>query len=295
MRKTKRSLGSRRDGRGAGTMIRLKCAAVTSLILLSIVACALPCAAGEGGRVAVEPCQSGFDTWILLENPHKSDATARVEFTAESGRRVTEDVPVKADSRRTVFANEYIGGESFSTEVSSDQPLIAERSEYFSYSGSWEGGHSQPGLTEPSRQWYFAEGYTGPGFDEWLLIQNPQDRGSRLEIEFLTEAGEAFRESYEVPPRSRLTLCVDSVPGVGGKPASMVVRSTLPVLAERAMYFLYQGRIEGGDVVPGARAPRNDWMFAEGYCGDGFDTWLLLLNPNEVPVEATVYFDTGWV
>ena len=46
----------------------------------------------------------------------------------------------------------------FSTEVTSNVPVIAERARYFDYSGRWSGGHDAIGVTLPSDTWYFAEG-----------------------------------------------------------------------------------------------------------------------------------------
>ena len=48
---------------------------------------------------------------------------------------------------------------------------------YFDYMGTgahhWAGGRDTIGATAPSFNWYFAEGYTGEGFEEWICIQNP--------------------------------------------------------------------------------------------------------------------------
>ena len=49
------------------------------------------------------------------------------------------------------------------------------------------------------------------------------------------------------------------------------------------MYFTYNGAITGGHNVMGVQAPRQSWLFAEGYTGAGFDEYLTLLNPNSEP------------
>ncbi len=56
-------------------------------------------------------------------------------------------------------------------------PFIAERPMYFSYKGAWTGGHDVAGATYPSDCWYFAEGCTRAGFEEWLCLQNPNPSG----------------------------------------------------------------------------------------------------------------------
>ncbi len=66
-------------------------------------------------------------------------------------------------------------GQDVSMRIHSSQGIIAERPMYFNYQGAWTGGHDVVGATAPQRQWLFAEGYTGDGFDEWLCLQNPND------------------------------------------------------------------------------------------------------------------------
>ncbi len=43
------------------------------------------------------------------------------------------------------------------------------------YFNGRKAGHDTIGVTNPSQNWYLAEGYTGGNFDEWILIQNPGD------------------------------------------------------------------------------------------------------------------------
>ena len=51
-------------------------------------------------------------------------------------------------------------GASVSASISSDWPVICERSMYFAYRGSWTGGHDVVGANAPPTDWFFAEGYT---------------------------------------------------------------------------------------------------------------------------------------
>ena len=65
----------------------------------------------------------------------------------------------------------------------------------------WTGGHDAVGAIIPSRQtWYFAEGYTGPGFDEWICVLNPGDAAADLTFHFQTqEAGEIVVDGHDRP------------------------------------------------------------------------------------------------
>jgi hypothetical protein len=110
---------------------------------------------------------------------------------------------------------------------------------YFNYHSMYAGGHDAAGTTAPADAWYFAEGCTRPGFDCWLCVMNPQEAAAALDISFLTPQGSEFSLQVPVPPLSRYTLNVADVVGEG-QDVSMVVRSDLPVVAERPMYFNYQ-------------------------------------------------------
>lgn len=242
---------------------------------------------------AAEPGSSNFDTWILLQNPGGAATTADVTFMTEDGRSILRSFDLEAHSRKTVFANDYVENKSFSTEVLGGSPIIAERSEYFKYRGTMKGGHAKPGVNEPKNQWYFAEGTTRSGFEEWLLVQNAGDQDAAVNITFMKADGATQQVSEVVGKGSRFTLDVNAVPGMGETDVSAVVNSNRPVIAERAMYFNYNGYIDGGAVVPGTEEPRFNWYFAEGYTGPGFDTWVLLMNPSDSTAEARVYFDTG--
>lgn len=102
----------------------------------------------------------------------------------------------------------------------------------------WPGGHDAAGVTSPSTAWYFAEGCTREGFDCWLCVMNPQEQAADLDISFLTPQGCELKLAAPVPPLSRYTLNVADVVGEG-QDVSLVVRSDLPVVAERPMYFAY--------------------------------------------------------
>jgi hypothetical protein len=56
-----------------------------------------------------------------------------------------------------------------------------ERPMYFNYYGAttgWaDGGHNAVGAVTAEYSWYFAEGTTRPGFDQYLTIQNPGNAG----------------------------------------------------------------------------------------------------------------------
>ncbi len=219
----------------------------------------------EGDQVPGPAPSTGnlFDTWILVMNPGGEPARITVTFQDECGTQQTCRYTVGAFTRFTIPARDNLGSRpAFSTRIESDRPVLAERAMYFDYGGR-EGGHDTIGATAPSAQWYFAEGYTGCGFDTWILLQNPDERAASVNLEFMREDGRVVSLPVSVAARSRYTVKVNGVPGLEGCSVSTRVTSDLPVVAERAMYFSYRGCGGGHDSI-GATSSSTSWFFAEG-------------------------------
>jgi len=124
-------------------------------------------------------------------------------------------------------------------------------------------------------------------FDTFVLIMNPNGATARVEVTFQGENGDNRVFTYQVGAYSRFTVPARETVGRGS--FSVRVRSDLPVLAERSMYFNYAGKRGGSDSI-GTPNPSNNWFFAEGYTGGTFDTWILLQNPNESGAAVTLSF-----
>nr|WP_303646190.1 DUF5719 family protein [Candidatus Solincola tengchongensis] len=151
------------------------------------------------------------------------------------------------------------------------------------------GGHTAASVDRPSTQWYFAEGFTGAGFDEYILVLNPGEEAARVDLDFMLPDGRVERREYQAAPHSRLTVGVDSIPGLENTEVSARVTSSLPVVAERAMYFGYP-ECPGGHAETGRVLPSSRHYLAEGYTSPFFDTYLLFQNPGDDPVSAEVSF-----
>jgi hypothetical protein len=234
------------------------------------------------------PTPNSFDSYLLIMNPNDRDALVDVVFQGEDGSNHSFRYTVGANSRFTVPVRETVGRGSFSTDVKSDIPVLAERAMYFSYGGR-KGGHDSIGACDPSNTWFFAEGYTGDSFDTWVLLQNPNDATANVTLNFMRPDGTVITEQVSVPGRRRHSVHVDEISGLESSDVSTQVTSDLPIVAERAMYFSYEGKDGGHDSI-GASSTSNTWFFAEGYTGDSFDTWVLLQNPNDATATVTLSF-----
>lgn len=233
---------------------------------------------------------AGYDTYLLLFNPQSDEAKVTVDWMTPDGASA-RTVTVPPLARRTVRINDFLPDCEVATSLSSDHPIVAERAMYFDSSGR-TGGSDTAGATTPAREWYFAEGYTGGGFDEWLLLLNPGDTEVSGQVSFLRSDGLKVEQDLLMPPRSRSTIHVDEVAGLEDAEVSATVETSSPgVVAERAMYFTTQiasGTVDGGHVAMGATSPDNHWLLPEGYTGDGFESWILVVNLEDQAVDVHV-------
>ena len=231
-----------------------------------------------------------FDTWVVLQNPNYTATTATLSFMRQDGQVITRQVNVGALQRCTVHVDEIPGLEAadVSTRVVSDLPIVAERAMYFNYGGK-DGGHASIGTPSPSGTWYFAEGYTGESFDTWICLQNPNNAPTTATLSFMRQDGQVITRQVNVGALQRCTVHVDEIPGLEAADVSTRVVSDLPIVAERAMYFNYHGRV-GGHCTIGAAELKSGWYLPEGYTGDEFEEYVLFLNPHDEAAAVRVVF-----
>ncbi len=135
-------------------------------------------------------------------------------------------------------------------------------------------------------RWYLAEGSTGPFFEEEVLAVNPTDQTASGIVRVYRD-GTAVDIPIAIPPRRRVTLPVNLVPGLAtGETSAMVDTSAsgVPIFVERTMYW--NGR-RGGHNAGGVEAPQTTWYLAEGATSNFFSTFILLVNPNASAVSVT--------
>jgi hypothetical protein len=134
-------------------------------------------------------------------------------------------------TRFTWKANDYVDSYNVSTTVSSDQPVVAERSMYGD-GRTW--AHDSIGVTTPAPTWYLAEGSTAGGMETFILVQNPNGVEAEVQLTFVTESGPQAGPSAVLPPGTRFTWKANDY--VDSYNVSTTVSSDQPVVAERSMY-----------------------------------------------------------
>ena len=239
--------------------------------------------------------RSGFEEWLCVLNPDSIEAQVEFTFLMPDGQTQSASHTVPGASRFSLNVNAQLGPDKdAAVSVSSPQRIFVERAMYYDYHGTMQGGSSTMGARHPGTSWYFAEGTTRSGFEEWLTLANPGDADALVNISYMLGAGQGQNvvQEWNVPARSRVTVSVNQAVGPD-KDVSMHVTSNHVVVAERPMYFTYNGTIPGGHNVMGATAPGTSWYFAEGTTRSGFEEWLTLANPGDTEARVAIEYMLG--
>ncbi len=184
--------------------------------------------------------------------------------------------------------------------VTSTQPVAVERPTYFSnfpagQAGNIYGSASVIGVPASANEWMFAEGHVVAGWQEYLVISNPDPTNTatvNIKLEF---TGGKSSQSYPltVPSHSQAIWDVDA--HASGEVSADVTSPNAGIVAEREIFFV-AGPFEGATDVTGEVGPiaSRTFSFAEGYTNTGFAEWLTLQNPTTTPEKATITLVNGY-
>ncbi len=149
--------------------------------------------------------------------------------------------------------------------------------------------YSEPSIfTTESNVWYLAEGCTDGGFETWVLLENPYDASVTANLTFQTDTGPLKGPSVIIPAASRVSVNVGQYV-TSYNVSTMVTTEYGSIICERAMYG--NNRTWGHDSI-GITHPNDTWYMAEGCTAGGFETWVLVQNPGNAPVDIDMNFQT---
>jgi hypothetical protein len=254
---------------------------------------------------------STFALFYLLQNPNPVAASATIRYLLPFGQppiEITYSLPPQ--SRTTIAvdaAHPLLASTDVSAAITATQPIIVERAMYLDRPGQvFAAGHGSAGVVAPALEWFLAEGATGPFFDLFVLIANPNPTPAAVAVDYLLLGAPSLTKSYTVPANGRFTIPVDDEqipPGSGDRPlvnvaVSARVRSinAVPIIVERAMWWPAPAWYEAHN-SPGATATGTRWAMAGGEVGgpDGKQTYVLIANTSAFAglARLTVYFEDG--
>ncbi|MFH1150642.1 MAG: hypothetical protein V1748_09245 [Actinomycetota bacterium] len=229
----------------------------------------------------------GFETWTLVQNPNNEDATVTLIYMAEDNWQKVLARNVPANGRIAYSMAADIGEHDSSVEVTSDLPVIAERS---MYRNNHREGSCSIGATTPAADYFLAEGACGydVGFTTYVLVQNPQDSTNDVTLTYQTASGPVAGPTFTMEPNTRKTVKVnDNLPT--DSDVSTLVHGSKPLIAERAIYW-DNGTGEAFHASVGLSAPHTTFMLPDGQTSGGFETWTLIANPNPGAVTVRITY-----
>ncbi len=145
--------------------------------------------------------------FLLLANPSTDLAGVEVTFHLPDGQPITRAYAVAPRSRRTIWVDQEdprLLDTSFSTQVASNVPIVAERAMWWGSASStdWVEGHSEVGATAAARRWVVAE----MPESAFLLIANAGAEPGLVRVTYYSEAGGgAGSRDYFLPAHGRVT------------------------------------------------------------------------------------------
>ncbi len=247
---------------------------------------------GAEGYFAEGYTAKNFNTWLLFANPEDKEAQVEVSYLREGDSPIVANYTIAPSSRYTILVNGVPGLKPGNVGIkyrsTNGVKITAERSMYFDYHGK-KGGHCSPAITRTSQDLYLAEGYTGGDFDTWILLANPNQQAAEVQVNYLVQGGQNVTETKTVPAMSRLTI--NARDKINGQSFGVSIHSMngVGIVAERSMYFNYNG-MDDGHCSAAVDRPSQTLYMAEGYTGGRFDTWILLANPNQEGATAHLTF-----
>jgi hypothetical protein len=206
-----------------------------------------------------------FDTFVLLSNPNNAPAHVTLQFLLDTGETVDVPKTIPANARLTTNIetedDPRLHNAAVSTVVTSDQPVIAERSMYWPGAAvPWGEGHNSFGVVDAGTRWGLSEGRTGGPlkFHTYILLANPQTTAANVTVTFLRENGAPVIKTFVVPATSRFNIDTLAVTELHDEffGALIEVTNDVPIIVERSMYWDSNGfQFSGGTNATGIHLP----------------------------------------
>ncbi len=226
----------------------------------------------------------GFECWLCIQNPGGAEAACNVTYMIEGAPPQTFLKTVPANSRRTYNMEDDIGRRDASILVESNRPVIPER---VMYRNNRREGHCSIGTTRTAGDYFLAEGTTAWGFTSYLCVQNPNPTATDVTITYMTPGGPRPQAPFSMPANSRETIRInDFEPNTD---LSTTVHGSLPIIAERAMYW-DNGTGEACHDSIGMDSPHMVFFLPDGQSSEGRETFTCVQNPNDTAVNIGVMY-----
>jgi hypothetical protein len=234
------------------------------------------------------PTGTAGESFLAIFNPQSAAANVTATYyNVDTGAEVKHSTLVVSPKSRNTFQP---GNENLPAHVSavltSDQPILVERPSYFPAQHGVSGSAALMGVSTPLKDWYFAEGYTGSGTQEYLIITNVSDNTVTVDGSLIPTSGaSAALSSFSLAPHAQKIIDVNANNTTGSTHIAAHIHGTDNLVVERQVYTTYNGSIgwqaQGVTATVGAAGIASNYTFGEGFTSVGFNESLVLLNTSE--------------
>lgn len=138
----------------------------------------------------------------------------------------------------------------------------------------------QPWFGPPVQRAFFAEGYTGDSYRQYVTLLNPTSRLVHAQLAIFRADGATHIEALTLGPLSRRSIYLNAL--VPRASTALKVEADGHVVVERGLFT------QGGQVVAGAPSPQRRWYMPESYVGSGYRDELRLFNPGYLAATITI-------
>jgi kumamolisin len=246
-----------------------------------------------------------FSEFITLLNPSSTQtATVTITYLFQNKPAVTVQHPVNPSTRYTVSVNSDLGVSPAAPQhaisaivQSTPVPIVAERPMYFNFHGIKSGTDVVGATNATNTSFYFAEGDTrqagSVAYNTYISILNPSTTNTaHVQITYYSHGSVVDTGTVVVGPLQR-----GSSTSRVHQQFAIKVTSDIGIVVERPMYFNDNissagGWTSGAATAVGATSlgssSGSDWLFAEGYTGNGHNFQEYLVLANFTTTNATV-------
>jgi hypothetical protein len=244
-----------------------------------------------------------FSEHLAILNTNPVTATGQIDYFLSGGitasTPITVAITVPAHAQLIEDVGQDVGvNQTVSAIVQTDQVVTATRTiSRATTAGAVLGASVSNGEDGLAQFWYFAEGYTGSSFQEYLALFNPGDIPATVTVEPVGGVGGQVPAPLTslVPPHGRTTLNLRAA--IPGRSIGLSVQSDQPIATERVLYWgagSGSGKF-GTSVNGGIRGPATLWTFPFVSTVGSDQAFLSFVDPTtvEAHVQLTAYSTAG--
>lgn len=144
----------------------------------------------------------GSDSWLVLLNPTDVDATVQARMLGASGSLGERTYSVPARARLPILLNQEFPEQRFGIVLGSDQPIVAERSEYLNEGNGPIASASVIGTIDAGSAWTFPEGAGQSAQSASIALMNASDTPAAVRLDLIGDKGRVTNRDVRVSPQS---------------------------------------------------------------------------------------------